>query len=132
MSSLTRRQQEVLAYVTDYIGRQGVAPTLREIGHQLGIAVPTVHEHLTHLERKGLIKRNTPNASRGIAVACSANIDSEAATINRLRLEIAAKAKRLRRLEELCAVLTKRSREVIEENRQLREAVILGKPIQKA
>src|SRR5207245_6456562 len=55
---LTRRQKEILDYLTEYIGSQGYAPTIEEIGHHFGLSsLATVHKHLTNLQEKGLIKR---------------------------------------------------------------------------
>src|SRR5256712_12424671 len=55
---LTRRQKEILDYLTEYIGSQGYAPTIEEIGEHFGLSsLATVHKHLTNLQEKGLIKR---------------------------------------------------------------------------
>ena len=55
---LTRRQKEILDYLTEYIGSQGYAPTIEEIGQHFGLSsLATVHKHLTNLQEKGLIKR---------------------------------------------------------------------------
>ena len=55
---LTRRQKEILDYLTEYIGSQGYAPTIEEIGDHFGLSsLATVHKHLTNLQEKGLIKR---------------------------------------------------------------------------
>src|SRR2546428_4873357 len=63
---LTRRQKEILDYLTEYIGSQGYAPTIEEIGHHFGLSsLATVHKHLTNLQEKGLIKR-TWNRSRAL------------------------------------------------------------------
>src|SRR5262245_35301055 len=55
---LTRRQQEILDYLTRHIERRGYAPTIEEIGEHFGLSsLATVHKHLTNLQEKGLIKR---------------------------------------------------------------------------
>ncbi len=65
---LTRRQKEVLDYVTAYLEREGYAPTIQEIREHFGLAsLATVHKHLTNLQEKGLIKR-TWNRSRALEV----------------------------------------------------------------
>jgi repressor LexA len=65
---LTRRQKEVLDFVSRHIDRHGVAPTLQEIGHHLKLAsVATVHKHLRRLEEKGAVRRLT-HQSRALAV----------------------------------------------------------------
>ncbi len=55
---LTDRQREVLEHIATSIRHSGIVPSIREIGHALGMRSPsTVHQHLTALERKGYIKR---------------------------------------------------------------------------
>ena len=65
---LTRRQREILDYLTSYIDERGYAPSFEEIAARFQFqSLATVHEHLTNLERKGYIRR-TPNESRAIEV----------------------------------------------------------------
>jgi repressor LexA len=56
---LTGRQQEIWAFLTEYVDRHGYPPTVREIGEAVGLASPsTVHAHLANLERAGLLRRD--------------------------------------------------------------------------
>src|SRR3954462_8931060 len=56
---LTGRQQEIWAFLVDYVDRHGYPPTVREIGEAVGLASPsTVHVPLANLERAGLLKRD--------------------------------------------------------------------------
>lgn len=65
---LTKRQREILDYLTGYIDEHGYAPSFEEIASAMGYAsLATVHEHLSNLERKGAIRRAF-NESRGIEV----------------------------------------------------------------
>lgn len=65
---LTRKQREILDFLTATIERQGFAPSFEEIAEQFGYqSLATVHEHLTNLERKGYIRRSF-NESRSIEV----------------------------------------------------------------
>jgi repressor LexA len=65
---LTKRQREILDYLASYIDQHGYAPSFEEIAEAMGYAsLATVHEHLTNLERKGVIRRSF-NESRGIEV----------------------------------------------------------------
>ena len=65
---LTRRQREILDYISSHIGSKGYAPSFEEIARQFGFAsLATVHEHLTNLERKGYIRRSH-NESRAIEI----------------------------------------------------------------
>jgi repressor LexA len=53
-----KRQGQILDYIKQYIQSNGSAPTLRLIADAIGVSsLATVHEHLTTLEKKGLIKR---------------------------------------------------------------------------
>jgi len=63
---LTKRQKEILEYLKEHIQRMGYAPSIMEIGKQFKLSSPaTVHKHLSHLEEKGLIRRQH-NLSRSI------------------------------------------------------------------
>jgi repressor LexA len=56
---LTGRQQEIWSFLTDYVGKHGYPPTVREIGEAVGLASPsTVHAHLANLERAGYLRRD--------------------------------------------------------------------------
>jgi len=55
---LTRRQKEILDFLTRHIEKRGYAPTIEEIGDHFGLSsLATVHKHLSNLQEKGLIKR---------------------------------------------------------------------------
>lgn len=59
MEQLTKRQDEILTYIKQYVVERGYPPTVREIGAALGISSPaTIHAHLENLERKGVIKKD--------------------------------------------------------------------------
>ena len=65
---LTKRQREIYEYLKDHIGNQGYAPSIAEIGKEFDLSSPaTVHKHLSHLEEKGLIRKQQ-NLSRAIEV----------------------------------------------------------------
>ncbi len=69
MMPVTKRQQEVLQFVSDFIERRGYAPSLEEIAGALDLSsVSTVHKHLGNLQRKGLLAREW-NRSRSLVVA---------------------------------------------------------------
>src|SRR6478736_5839014 len=56
---LTKRQREILNYLTSYSEQNGFAPSFEEIAENFDYnSLATVHEHLTNLERKGYIKRS--------------------------------------------------------------------------
>ena len=65
---LTKRQQEIYQYLKDHIRGKGYAPSIMEIGKHFNLNSPaTVHKHLTHLEDKGLIRKQH-NLSRAIEI----------------------------------------------------------------
>jgi repressor LexA len=69
---LTKRQKQFLDYISGYIGENGFAPTLEEIGEHFELnSLATVHKHLANLESKGLIRRKW-NFSRAIELVDAA------------------------------------------------------------
>ncbi|MBT5549124.1 MAG: transcriptional repressor LexA [Nitrospina sp.] len=65
---LTKRQREIYDYLKEHIRSRGYAPSIVEIGKQFQLRSPaTVHKHITHLEEKGLIRKQQ-NLSRAIEV----------------------------------------------------------------
>ena len=66
--SLTKRQREILDYLSSYSDENGYAPSFEEIASRFNYSsLATVHEHLSNLERKSYIKRKY-NESRGIEI----------------------------------------------------------------
>jgi repressor LexA len=65
---LTKRQREILNYLTAYSEQHGYAPSFEEIADTFSYSsLATVHEHLTNLQRKGYIARGY-NESRSIDI----------------------------------------------------------------
>ncbi len=65
---LTRKQTQVLDFITEYIRDNGYAPSYREIGEALGVSsTATVHEHVKNLEQKGYLT-GEGRAARGLEV----------------------------------------------------------------
>jgi SOS-response transcriptional repressor LexA len=64
----TKKQQQILDYIDNFRGEQGVAPTYREIMFGLGYSsVATVAEHINNLAAKGLLVKED-FAPRSLAV----------------------------------------------------------------
>lgn len=62
------REKQLLDFITQFIQRYGYAPTLKEIGENMGIHSPaTVHEHVDRLRLKGFIKK-LDGTARGLEV----------------------------------------------------------------
>jgi len=69
MHGLTRRQTEILGYINRQYEKNGIPPTLREIGNATGIGSTNgVNDHLEALKKKGFLKRYPQNARSNIPV----------------------------------------------------------------
>jgi len=65
---LTKRQKEILDFLKQQIQKNGYAPSIAEIGKHFGLNSPaTIHKHLSHLQEKGLIRKQD-NLSRSIEI----------------------------------------------------------------
>ncbi len=66
--AITRRQKEVLDFLTNFTQKNGYSPSFEEIASGLGLnSLATVHKHVTNLQTKGLLQRSH-NRSRSIDV----------------------------------------------------------------
>jgi repressor LexA len=66
--SVTRRQREVLDFISNFVQRNGYSPSFEEIARGLSLkSLATVHKHITNLQKKGLLQRDH-NRSRSIDV----------------------------------------------------------------
>lgn len=65
---VTKRQKEVLDFITTYVRTRGYSPSYEEMAEGLELAsVATVHKHVSALEAKEYLKRS-PNMSRSLEV----------------------------------------------------------------
>ena len=63
---MTRRQREVLDFVSSFVQKNGYSPSFEEIARGLDLrSLATVHKHITNLQNKGLLQRSH-NRSRSI------------------------------------------------------------------
>ncbi len=77
-----KRQQQILEYIKQHVQTTGSAPTLKSIADAMGLSsLATVHEHLTTLEEKGLIKRKGGH-NRTVEFAKEAAMDYVNAQVN--------------------------------------------------
>ena len=66
--AVTRRQREVLDFITSFVERHGYSPSFEEIARGLELkSLATVHKHITNLQNKGALQRSH-NRSRSIDV----------------------------------------------------------------
>ncbi|OGY94278.1 MAG: repressor LexA [Candidatus Komeilibacteria bacterium RIFOXYC1_FULL_37_11] len=68
MPHLTKKQKQILDFVTQFIQTNEYAPSYREIAEHFGLSsTATVHEHIKALEDKGLIT-SSQKAARSLEV----------------------------------------------------------------
>jgi repressor LexA len=64
--AITKRQRQVYDFISDFVQKNGFAPSFEEIGRGLKLSsLATVHKHISNLEKKQLLTRNY-NRSRSI------------------------------------------------------------------
>jgi len=63
MKDLTKRQKEVLSFITVYMKKHTYPPTIREIAEHFNMSVKGAYDHITALRRKNYLKQND-NRSR--------------------------------------------------------------------
>ncbi|MFO0718637.1 MAG: transcriptional repressor LexA [Candidatus Paceibacterota bacterium] len=51
----SKRQAEILQFITEFRKKKGYAPSLAEIADNFSVSVPTVHQHVSYLKRKNLL-----------------------------------------------------------------------------
>lgn len=82
---LTRRQRQILDFMTSFTRDHGLSPTLDEIARELGVNKVTIFGHVAELERKGVLSRAGKGISRGLQiVATSASPDLSVPILGRI------------------------------------------------
>lgn len=91
MEPLTKRQAEILAYITNYITEHSYAPSYREIGQFFGLSsTATVAEHVESLKLKGYLSHEE-NLARSIQVNHQADQEEGSVAIPMLGVIAAGK-----------------------------------------
>src|SRR5437868_11310065 len=68
LMALTRRQKEVMDFLSSFIAKNGYSPSYEEIASGLGLAsLATVHKHIQALEAKQYVRRSY-NHSRSLEI----------------------------------------------------------------
>ena len=79
---LTKRQKEVLDFITRFVDEKGYSPSLMEIGGHFGLSsVATVHKHVENLQTKGFVTKIW-NANRSL------DLTEKAASVRAIRLPL--------------------------------------------
>ncbi len=69
MTSLTKKQAEILSYIRSYRAENGYAPSYREIAEHFDLSSPaTVHQHVQSLVEKGTITVGEDGEARSIEI----------------------------------------------------------------
>ena len=85
---LTKRQKEILGFISDHIDSAGFPPTRSDISKHFGFRSPNAAEsHLRALEQKGVI-RIEPGHSRGIRLTALSLADLPATNVTRIPLPL--------------------------------------------
>jgi repressor LexA len=78
---ISKRQEQILDYIKQETETQGYPPSVREIGRAVGLkSTSTVHGHLSQLERKGYIRRDS-SKPRAIEVLPAAGVLPRSASV---------------------------------------------------
>ena len=82
---LTERQQAILDFINDYVGKNSFPPSVREIGRHFGIYPATVQDHLNALERKGCLrKKKFQSRTLSLAVPLRGKLDGGTPIVGRV------------------------------------------------
>lgn len=66
--NLTKRQRQILDYITEFNRDNGYSPSFREIGEHFNLSSPaTIHSHIDSLKNKGWLKSSF-NMARSIEI----------------------------------------------------------------
>ncbi|MBI9107103.1 MAG: transcriptional repressor LexA [Spirochaetales bacterium] len=79
MKELTKRQEETLDFIKNYIQQHSYPPTIRELASSFNISVKGAYDHIKALEKKGRIKCDG-NRSRTIEIL-DKKVETEPETI---------------------------------------------------
>ena len=55
MGRPSKRQAEVLNFISEFRYKKGFAPSLMEIAEHFNVSVPTIHQHVFYLQKKNLL-----------------------------------------------------------------------------
>src|SRR5258706_16459003 len=67
--ALTKRQKDVLDFLSEFVRENGYSPSYEELAEKLGLSsLATVHKHISSLEAKGYLRRGF-NQRRSLEVS---------------------------------------------------------------
>lgn len=69
MQPRTKRQREILTFITDFVANHGYEPSYQQIANSLGLkSKGGIAKHIAALEKKGLLSRSHENGSFNLAL----------------------------------------------------------------
>ena len=54
---LTKRQAQLFNYLENFQEKKNYSPALSDMASHFGVSIPTIHQHVDYLERKGYLVR---------------------------------------------------------------------------
>lgn len=89
MQPRTRRQREVLDYITSFIEEKGYEPSYQQIARHFSIASKSaIAKHISALETQGLLSRQRENGSFGLQLKNKENLSDSIYQIPWLQLDL--------------------------------------------
>ncbi len=85
MGDITKRDREMYEFIKDYIRKNGITPSMRDICDGMNLTVGTVWHHFNKLVEKGYIKQITKN---GYTVKGMKYVDEDVEQLQKDVLEI--------------------------------------------
>ena len=86
MKELTKRQEETLDYIRDFIDQHNYPPTIRELAASFQISVKGAYDHIKALEKKAgsnatetgpeRLKSSTKNTRKNLRICRSPSLDA--------------------------------------------------------
>lgn len=87
MSDLTKRQQQILAFIRSVTEERGYPPSVREIGEAVGLNSPSsVHAQLATLSRQGYLSKDASKPRAIVVRMDSDGVPVEAANVEHVPL----------------------------------------------
>lgn len=87
MQPRTRRQREVLDYITSFIEERGYEPSYQQIARHFKISSKSaIAKHIAALETQGLLSRQRENGSFGLHINSKLKVSEEVSVIEWLKL----------------------------------------------
>ncbi len=81
MKELTARQREILDFMQSFSAREGMPPTVREIGARFKVTPRAAFDHLAALERKGMLERRSGVGRRSRSLVPTARTTQDRARL---------------------------------------------------